>query len=129
MPAPAPRILLLAEDNAPLRRLLARTLRNDGYTVFEAADTWGGKMAEHVEAGYRFDRGPSLFTLPELLDELVDRLARYRDRLTRLCISMVTHGHAYRDTLEISRRIQRRWERDIPARIAVADRNWPGVLG
>ena len=41
-------------------------------------------------------------------DELVDRLARYQDRLTRLCISMVTHGHAYRDTLEISRRIRRR---------------------
>ncbi len=41
-------------------------------------------------------------------DELVDRLARYEDRLTRLCISMVTHGHAYRDTLEISRRIGRK---------------------
>ncbi len=40
-------------------------------------------------------------------DDLVDRLARYEDRLTRLCISMVTHGHAYRDTLEISRRIRR----------------------
>ena len=41
-------------------------------------------------------------------DELVDRLARYEDRLRRLCISMVTHGHAYRDTLQISRRIHRR---------------------
>ncbi len=41
-------------------------------------------------------------------DDLVDRLARYEDRLTRLCISMVTHGHAYRDTLEIAQRIRRR---------------------
>jgi biotin synthase len=41
-------------------------------------------------------------------DELVERLARYRDRLTRLCISMVTHGRAYQDTLEIARRIQQR---------------------
>lgn len=41
-------------------------------------------------------------------DELVERMARYQDRLTRLCISMVTHGHAYRDTLEITRRIRRR---------------------
>ncbi len=39
-------------------------------------------------------------------DELVRRLARYEDRLTRLCISMVTHGHSYRDTLEITRRIR-----------------------
>ena len=38
-------------------------------------------------------------------DELVARMARYEDRLTRLCISMVTHGFAYRDTLDITRRI------------------------
>lgn len=30
--------------------------------------------------------------------------------------------------LNYSRRIQRRWERDIPARIRAADENWPGVL-
>ncbi len=41
-------------------------------------------------------------------DELVERLARYEDRLTRLCISMVTHGYAYRDTLDLARRIRRR---------------------
>jgi biotin synthase-related radical SAM superfamily protein len=38
-------------------------------------------------------------------DELVRRLVRHEDRLTRLCISMVTHGRAYPDTLEITRRI------------------------
>lgn len=41
-------------------------------------------------------------------DELVDRLERYEDRLTRLCISMVTHGRAYRDTLDITRRLTER---------------------
>jgi len=30
--------------------------------------------------------------------------------------------------LNYSRRIQRRWEKDIPGRIAAADQNWPGVL-
>jgi biotin synthase len=39
-------------------------------------------------------------------DELVRRLGRYEDRLTRLCISMVTHGHSYGDTLDITRRIR-----------------------
>lgn len=38
-------------------------------------------------------------------DELVRRLVRHEDRLTRLCISMVTHGSAFRDTADISRRI------------------------
>ncbi len=41
-------------------------------------------------------------------DELVERMAQHEDRLTRLCISMVTHGYAYRDTLEITRRIRSR---------------------
>jgi biotin synthase len=40
-------------------------------------------------------------------DELVRRLVRHEDRLTRLCISMVTHGRAYPDTLDISSRIGR----------------------
>lgn len=31
--------------------------------------------------------------------------------------------------LNFSRRIQRRWERDIPGNIARADANWPRVLG
>lgn len=30
--------------------------------------------------------------------------------------------------LNYSRRIQRRWERDIPSHIAAGDANWPGVL-
>lgn len=38
-------------------------------------------------------------------DDLVERLGRFEERLTRICISMVTHGHAYRDTCEIAGRI------------------------
>ena len=41
-------------------------------------------------------------------DELVSRMERFEHRLTRLCISMVTHGFAYRDTLDITRRITAR---------------------
>ncbi|MEO1001166.1 MAG: YHS domain-containing (seleno)protein [Pseudomonadota bacterium] len=37
----------------------------------------------------------------------------------------VVDGKLY---LNYSRRIQRRWERDIPGFIAAADANWPGVL-
>lgn len=41
-------------------------------------------------------------------DELVERMARTESLLTRLCISMVTHGRAYADTCEIARRIRER---------------------
>jgi biotin synthase len=39
-------------------------------------------------------------------DELVDRMARNEAKLTRLCISMVTHPLAYRDTCDITARIR-----------------------
>ena len=38
--------------------------------VFEAGSTYGGKVAETTSGGFRFDRGPSLLTMPEKIDEL-----------------------------------------------------------
>jgi phytoene desaturase len=38
--------------------------------VFEANPYPGGKLSEIVIKGYRFDAGPSLFTLPEQMEEL-----------------------------------------------------------
>ena len=43
--------------------------------LFEAAAEPGGKLREHRENGYRFDLGPSLFTWPQLIQEL-DAFAR-----------------------------------------------------
>jgi lipoyl synthase len=51
-------------------------------------------------------------------DELVDRMAEHTSRLTRLCISMVTHGSANRDTLDILQRIRQKV--DVPLSILVA---------
>ncbi|MBS1544687.1 MAG: radical SAM protein [Bacteroidetes bacterium] len=38
-------------------------------------------------------------------DRLISRMKTHEDKLTRLCISMVTHGSAYRDTLEITKKL------------------------
>ncbi len=38
-------------------------------------------------------------------DRLVDRMADHEKKLTRLCISMVTHGSAYCDTVDITKRL------------------------
>ncbi len=38
-------------------------------------------------------------------DLVVARMAKYQQKLTRLCISMVTHGRAYQDTADIIQRI------------------------
>lgn len=47
-------------------------MANKGYQVdvFEANAYPGGKLSQIALQGYRFDAGPSLFTLPELVEEL-----------------------------------------------------------
>jgi phytoene desaturase len=50
----------------------ALRLRHKGYevTVFEANAYAGGKLHAINQEGFRFDLGPSLFTMPHLVDEL-----------------------------------------------------------
>lgn len=47
-------------------------LANKGYrvTVLEKNSTVGGKMQQHEADGYRFDTGPSLLTMPFLLEKI-----------------------------------------------------------
>lgn len=40
-------------------------------TVFERNPVVGGKLASHSHAGFTFDTGPSLLTLPEIFDDLL----------------------------------------------------------
>ena len=49
-------------------------LARKGYSVkvFEASSFPGGKLSEFKMGEYRFDRGPSLFTLPEYVRELFE---------------------------------------------------------
>lgn len=41
-------------------------------TVFEANSSAGGKLKEFTKDDFRFDMGPSVFTLPNLIDELFE---------------------------------------------------------
>ncbi|MEM6963539.1 MAG: FAD-dependent oxidoreductase, partial [Bacteroidota bacterium] len=49
-------------------------LRKKGYEVdvFEANDYPGGKLTSFTKDGFRFDAGPSLFTMPHLVEELFE---------------------------------------------------------
>lgn len=52
-------------------------------TLFERNGTPGGKMQEIQMNGYRFDTGPSLLTLPELIENLFNRCGEnWQDYLT-----------------------------------------------
>lgn len=52
----------------------ALRLRNKGYTVhvFESNPYPGGKIHAIEMKGFRFDMGPSLFTMPHLIDQLFE---------------------------------------------------------
>ena len=49
-------------------------MRNKGYTVtvFEANSFPGGKCSSETKDSYRFDMGPSVFTMPQYVDELFE---------------------------------------------------------
>jgi phytoene desaturase len=85
-------------------------------TVFEAAGSFGGKMHQFsLPGGYRFDAGPSLFTLPALVDDLF-RLAgrvpadyfRYErlDPITQYFFSDGTRLAAWADTDKFAAEIE-----------------------
>ncbi|MEX2625485.1 MAG: FAD-dependent oxidoreductase, partial [Ilumatobacteraceae bacterium] len=40
-------------------------------TLLERNDVVGGKLADLVDDGYRFDLGPSLVTMPHVLDDVL----------------------------------------------------------
>lgn len=48
-------------------------------TVLEANEYYGGKLTEFTQNGFRFDAGPSLFTLPQLVLELFDIAKQNKD--------------------------------------------------
>jgi phytoene dehydrogenase-like protein len=53
---------------------LSIRLANQGFkvTIFEKNSYPGGKLSELNMNGFRFDKGPSLFTMPALIDELTN---------------------------------------------------------
>lgn len=69
--------------------------------VLEANDYPGGKLSQIEQDGFRFDAGPSLFTMPELVDELF-ALAQKNpkdyfqyDRLSTICRYYYADGSVF----------------------------------
>lgn len=80
------------------------------------------------------------FSTPENRDSFAADPARYAPQFGGYCSWAVSQGYTASTTpeawrivdgklyLNYSRRIQRRWERDIPGHIAAGKANWPKVL-
>ena len=98
---------------------VALRLKHAGHdvVVFEKNSSAGGKMGEILHDGFRFDTGPSLFTLPWFVDELFDLFGRdarkYFDykKLNITCRYFYTDGiviDAYADKYLFARELQQK---------------------
>ena len=91
----------------------ASLLAKKGYdvTVFEKNSTPGGKMQQVEENGYRFDTGPSLLTMPFILEKLFEMcgedLVRYLafSELDPLCRYFYPDGTVFDNFSDIKKSI------------------------
>jgi len=82
---------------------IATRLAMKGYelTVYEKNDHSGGKVAEIRGSGYRFDTGPSLYTLPELTEKLFLQAGKKREDYFQYSRLEVICNYFYEDQTQI----------------------------
>ena len=64
-------VIVIGSGVAGLASALRFSIKGYKVHVFESNNYVGGKIAEIKGNGFRFDAGPSLFTMPELMDDLI----------------------------------------------------------
>ncbi|MDT3404193.1 1-hydroxycarotenoid 3,4-desaturase CrtD [Mucilaginibacter terrae] len=67
---PQPQALIIGAGIAGIATAIRLAVKGYHVQVFEANSYPGGKLSEFEQQGYRFDAGPSLFTMPQYVDEL-----------------------------------------------------------
>ncbi len=65
-----PKALIIGAGIAGIATAIRLAVKGFAVEVFEGNSYPGGKLAEVVQDGFRFDTGPSLFTMPQYVDEL-----------------------------------------------------------
>lgn len=67
---PTKKALVIGAGIAGIATAIRLAVKGYAVDVFEANSYAGGKLSEFEQQGYRFDAGPSLFTMPHYVDEL-----------------------------------------------------------
>jgi phytoene desaturase len=65
-----PRLVVIGGGFAGLAAAIEAARQGAAVTLLERAPTLGGKAAEWRSQGFRFDLGPSVFTLPDVVDAI-----------------------------------------------------------
>lgn len=64
------KVIIIGSGIAGIAAAIRLAVKGYNVQVFEANSYPGGKLSEFTENGFRFDAGPSLFTMPQYVDEL-----------------------------------------------------------
>jgi phytoene dehydrogenase-like protein len=64
-------IAVIGSGMAGLAVAIRLAAKGNQVSIFEANAYAGGKLSEFTQGEYRFDAGPSLFTLPQLVLDLL----------------------------------------------------------
>lgn len=67
---PKPKAIIIGAGIAGIASAIRMAVKGYEVEVFESNAHAGGKLSEINLAGFRFDTGPSLFTMPQYVDEL-----------------------------------------------------------
>ena len=65
-----PKALIIGAGIAGIATAIRLAVKGYQVDIFEANSYPGGKLSEFEQNGFRFDAGPSLFTMPQYVDEL-----------------------------------------------------------
>ncbi len=72
LPATTKKAIIVGSGIAGIASAIRLSLKGYQVTVIEANTYPGGKLTAFEQDGYRFDAGPSLFTMPQYVDELFE---------------------------------------------------------
>jgi len=109
------RIGIIGAGIAGLASAVRMAVQGHEVEVFEANDYPGGKLSQFDLQGYRFDAGPSLFTMPQYVDDLFrlageDPLEHFQyDRLDTVCHYFWEDGtrlNAYADPTAFGKEVE-----------------------
>jgi phytoene desaturase len=69
---PSKKALIIGAGIAGIASAIRLAIKGYQVEVYEANSYPGGKLSQFEQDGYRFDAGPSLFTMPQYVDELFE---------------------------------------------------------
>lgn len=89
-----PQVTIIGAGLAGIAAALRLNKQGKRVRVLERNASYGGKMADFSWQGYRWDKGPSLFTMPEQVDELFELYGKNpRDYFSYVEIDQSCHYH------------------------------------